>query len=330
MKNLLKIALVLGSLATSFAFAEDASKKITVGLIATTTPEDTQKRWQPMLDELAKSTKMEVRTVVSSNYSDIVAGLKSNTIQVAWLSSKSALEAVEDGQSTVFAQMVKKDGSRGYNSVLITPQASPIKSFEDLVANKGKYSFADGEKSSTSGYLVPAYYAFSKNKVEPEKLFSKISVGNHKKNLLAVINGEVDVATNNTEELDRIKTEAPAQFKKVRVIWTSPLIANDPILYRKDLPPDVQKKVKDFFTTYGKQKGGVNQAEVLQKILDLSGFQNSSDAQLKPIADLTMFGLLRSNMYDASLSTAQKQAAFDKITARFGKLDAALEMARSK
>ncbi|MDB5766479.1 MAG: phnD [Collimonas fungivorans] len=330
MKRLLKTALVLCSMVASCVFAkdDDAPRKITIGLIATTTAEDTQKRWQPVIDDFAKYTKMEVRTVVSTNYSDILAGLKSNTIQVAWLSSKIALEAVEDNQSTIFAQMVKKDGSHGYNSVLITPAKSPIKSFEDILANKGVYSFYDGDKSSTSGYLVPAYYAFAKNKVEPERLFRNITVGNHKKNLQAVIAGQVDVATNNTEELDRLKKESPEQFSKLRVIWSSPLIPNDPLLYRKDLPAASKARIEDFFVTYGKPKNPASQPDVLQKILDLSGFQHSTDAQLKPIADLTMFGLLRNNMYDSKLSTAQKQKAFEEITARFGKLSMALEMAR--
>ncbi len=330
MKILQKIFLVLCSMAASCVFArdDDLPKQLTIGLIATTTAEDTQKRWQPVIDDFAKYTKMQVHVVVSADYNKIVAGLKSNTIQVAWLGNKAALDAVEDRQSTIFAQMVKKDGSRGYNSVLITPANSPIKSLTDILADKGVYSFYDGDKGSTSGYLVPAYYAFAKNKVEPERLFKKITVGNHKKNLQAVIDGQVDVATNNTEELDRLKKEAPEQFNKVRVIWTSPLISNDPLLYRKDLPAATKGKIEEFFITYGKPKNPASQPNLLQNILDLSGFQHSTDAQLKPIADLIMFGLLRSNMYDASLSAVQKQKAFEDITIRFGKLSTTLEMAR--
>ncbi|SFB38955.1 phosphonate transport system substrate-binding protein [Collimonas sp. OK607] len=330
MKILRKIIVVLCTMVVTGAFAkdDDIPKQITIGLIATTTAEDTQKRWQPVIDDFAKYTKMEVHIVASTDYNKIVSGLKSNTIQVAWLGNKAALDAVEDQHATIFAQFVKKEGSRGYNSVLITPANSPVKSLTDILTNKGVYSFYDGDKGSTSGYLVPAYYAFAKNKVEPEKLFKKITAGNHKKNLQAVIDGQVDVATNNTEELDRLKKEAPEQFNKVRVIWTSPLISNDPLLYRKDLPVATKNKIEEFFVTYGKPKNPASQPDVLQNILDLSGFQHSTDAQLKPTADLTMFGLLRSNMYDASLSTAQKQKAFEDITARFGKLSVTLEMAR--
>ncbi|MGB7192473.1 MAG: phosphate/phosphite/phosphonate ABC transporter substrate-binding protein [Collimonas pratensis] len=330
MKNLWGIILVLCSMTASCAFAkdEDLPKQITVGLIATTTAEDTEKRWQPVIDDFAKYTRAEVHVVVSTDYNKILAGLKSNAIQVAWLGNKAALDAVEDQHATIFAQMVKRDGSHGYNSVLIVPVASPIKSLADILANKGVYRFYDGDKGSTSGSLVPAYYAFAKNKVEPERLFKQITPGNHKKNLQAVIDGQVDVATNNTDELDRLKKEAPEQFNKIRVIWTSPLISNDPLLYRKDLPAAAKARIEEFFITYGKPKNPASQPDVLQNILNLSGFQHSTDAQLKPIADIAMFGLLRSNMYDVSLSTEQKQKAFEEITARFGKLSATLEMAR--
>jgi ABC-type phosphate/phosphonate transport system substrate-binding protein len=70
--------------------------------------------------------------------------------------------------------------------------------------------------------------------------------GSHKDNLKAVLNSEVDVATYNSEGLDLLKTEAPADFNKLRVIWTSPMIPNDPLLYRKDLSPALKNKLEEF------------------------------------------------------------------------------------
>ncbi|PXX42051.1 phosphate/phosphite/phosphonate ABC transporter substrate-binding protein [Undibacterium pigrum] len=323
-KKIIPLTLLVGSLFVSVAHA---AEKLTVGLIATTSIEDTRKRWQPLLDDLAKSTGTEVTAAISSNYSEIVSGLKENKIQVAWLSSKVALDAVEDGKSTVFAQMVKSDGSRGYNSLLIASSKSPLTNFDQVSAKPGTYVFSDGDKKSTSGYLVPAYYLFAKNKIDINKLFKKVNVGNHQSNFAAVTQGEADVATFNSEEMDRLKKEAPEQIAKVRVIWTSPLIPNDPILYRKDLSPALKTRIEDFFINYGKQK----QAQaVLKDILNLSGFQRSTDAQLKPIADLTLFSLLRENLNNPSLTDAQKQKKFDEVSARFGKLSFVLEASRIK
>ncbi|MFZ6862943.1 phosphate/phosphite/phosphonate ABC transporter substrate-binding protein [Undibacterium sp. Ji67W] len=305
-----------------------AAEKLTVGLIVTTNVEDTKKRWQPLLNDLSKSTGMEVQTVISSNYKEIVDGFKNNTVQIAWLSNKVALEAVEAGKATVFAQMVKSDGSRGYKSLLITNVKSPITDFDQITAKPGAYTFADGDPSSTSGYLVPAYFLFSKNKIEPSKLFKKVTVGNHQKNFLAVTKGEVDVATFNSEEMDRMIKDAPNEAKKIRVLWTSPLIPNDPMLYKKDLSPALKARIEDFFLNYGKAKSATTQRDTLKSILDLSGFQRSNDAQLKPVADLTLFSILRSNLNDTKLTDQQKQQKFDEVSARFGKLSIILESAR--
>jgi phosphonate transport system substrate-binding protein len=323
-RKIIPLALLVGSLFISLA---QAAEKLTVGLIATTSIEDTRKRWQPLLDDLAKNTGAEVSAAVSTSYNDILAGLKNNTIQIAWLSSKVALDAVEDGKATVFAQMVKSDGSRGYNSVLIVSNKSALTSFEQIVAKPGVFIFADGDKKSTSGHLVPAYYLFAKNKTDPAKLFKKVLSGNHQANFSSILRGEADVATFNTEEMDRLKKEAPDQLDKVRVIWSSPLIPNDPMMYRKDLSPAMKTRIEDFFANYGKQKGN---AETLKNILNLSGFQRSNDSQLKPVADLTLFSVLRENLNNPNLSDAQKQKKFDEVSARFGKLSFALEIARIK
>ena len=112
------------------------------------------------------------------------------------------------------------------------------------------------------------------------------------------------------------------------MLWTSPLIPNDPILYKKDLPQGLKNRIEDFFLNYGKAKSATTQRETLKNILDLSGFQRSNDAQLKPIADLTLFSILRTNLNDTKLTDQQKQQKFDEVSARFGKLSIILESAR--
>jgi phosphonate transport system substrate-binding protein len=48
------------------------------------------------------------------------------------------------------------------------------------------------------------------------------------------------------------------------VIWTSPQIPNDPLLYRKDLPQGMKNKLEDFFTNYGKGKNATAQKDTLK------------------------------------------------------------------
>jgi phosphonate transport system substrate-binding protein len=313
---------------TVFA-ADTASQQITFGLISTTNAEDTQKRWQPLIDDLAADTKLKVKVVASTNYSDIVNGLKNNKIQAAWMGSTMALNAVIDGKAVVFAQMVKEGGATGYNSVLVTQTNSAIKSLGDITGTPGLYSFADGDPESTSGHLIPDFYIFARNRLDPQKQFKKVIVGNHQKNLQAVVNNEVDIATNNTGELERLKKEAPDQYAKVRVFWTSPEIPLDPLLYRTDLPAETKAKLEHFFYTYGKQNKPA-QAAVLDKILNLSGFQASTNAQLAIVAKLESFSQLRFNTNNTKLTEEQKKKAEEEINEHLKKLEAVIGAPASK
>ena len=327
LRMFLSAILLFLSCCSHLAAAAESPSKIVVGLISTTTTDETRKQWKPLLDDLSKSIGVQVDAVASTNYADIVNGVREGRIQVAWLSNKIGLEAVEGDKAQVFVQFIKLDGSLGYKSLLIVPQNSPIKSLEDIIAKKGSYSFMNGDPKSTSGYLVPSYYVFARNKITPESQFAKVLSGNHQKNFLAVAKGEVDVATNNTEDMEHFKKDFPEEFKKVRIIWQSTLIPNDPMLYRNDLPESLKAKIEKFFLAYGKNPA---QLKTLEQIHGLSGFKRSTNAQLIPIADLELFTQLRKNQDDEKKSATEKQQAFEAITARFGKLGAVLQLDRNR
>lgn len=82
--------------------------------------------------------------------------------------------------------------------------------------------------------------------------FKRTVNAGHETNALAVANKQVDVATNNTENLDKLKTSAPEKLKELKVIWKSPLIPCDPIVWRKNLSETTKDKIYDFFMNYGK------------------------------------------------------------------------------
>ena len=323
----MSVVLLWFAIGLPLANAAQAPSKLVVGLISTTTAEETRKKWQPLLGDLSKNLGMPVESVASTNYADIVSGLREGRIHVAWMGNKIALEAVEDEKAQVFVQFVKLDGSLGYKSLLITPLNGQIKSLDDALGKKGSYVFMNGDPKSTSGYLVPSYYVFSRNKITPEAQFAKVISGNHKTNFMAIAKGEADLATNNTEDMEKFKKDYPEEFKRVRIIWQSTLIPNDPMLYRNDLPGPIKVKLEKFFLGYGKSG---TQLKTLEQIHGLSGFKRSNNAQLIPIADLELFSQLRKNQDDEKKSAQEKQQAYEAITARFGKLGAVLQLDRNR
>jgi phosphonate transport system substrate-binding protein len=311
-------ALIALSPALTPAHAQEM-KEFNFGIISTETSQNLKSDWQPILDDMAKKTGMKINAFFASDYAGIIEGMRFNKVHAAWFGNKSAMEAVDRASGEVFAQMVNADGTLGYYSHLIVNKDSPIKSVDDMIKNGKNLSFGNGDPNSTSGFLVPGYYVFAKNRIDPKTFFKVTRGANHETNALAVANKQVDVATNNSENLEKIKDRQPEKFKEIRIIWTSPLIPLDPLVMRKDLPEGVKKSVKDFFYTYG--SGGQQEKDNLMKLSKLSAFKVSNNAQLIPIRQLELFKDKNKFESDANMAAAEKQmkiAEIDKKLAELG------------
>lgn len=316
-KKLLTGLAATALLALSPAYAQEM-KEFNFGIISTESSQNLKSSWQPVLDDMAKKTGMKINAFFAPDYAGIIEGMRFNKVHAAWYGNKSAMEAVDRANGEVFAQMVNADGTQGYYSHLIVHKDSPIKSVDDMLKNGKSLSFGNGDPNSTSGFLVPGYYVFAKNRIDP-KTFFKVSRGaNHESNALAVANKQVDVATNNSETLDIIKTRLPEKFNDIRIIWTSPLIPLDPLVMRKDLPEATKKSVQDFFYTYG--KGGQQEKDNLMKLSKLSGFKASTNAQLIPIRQLELFKERNKFEADTSMAASDKQVKMAEIDKKLSEL----------
>ena len=296
-------------------------KEINFGIISTESSQNLKSSWQPILDDMAKKTGMKVNPFFAPDYAGIIEGMRFNKVHVAWHGNKSAMEAVDRAGGEVFAQMVNADGTQGYYSHLIVHKDSPLKSLDDMLKQGKNLSFGNGDPNSTSGFLVPSYYVFAQNKIDPKTFFKLTRSANHETNSLAVANKQVDVATSNSENLDKLKDKLPEKFNDIRVIWTSPLIPLDPLVIRKDLPEATKAKVRDFFYTYG--KGGQQEKEALFNLSKLSGFKASNNDQLIPIRQLELFKARNKFEADTTLAADDKQiklADIDKQLAALGKV----------
>lgn len=301
------LACVALGLSLSTAMAQD----INLGLISTEASQNLKADWQPLIDDMEKQTGLKVKAFFASDYAGIIEGMRFNKVQVAWLGNKSAIEAVDRANGEVFAQMVNADGTQGYYSHLIVHKDSPLNSMSDVLKNGKSLSFGNGDPNSTSGFLVPGFYVFAQNKVDAKSLFKVMRNANHEANALAVANKQVDVATNNSENMEKIKARQPEKFKDIKVVWTSPLIPLDPMVMSKQLPEATKTKIRDFFYSYGKTDA--REKEVLMKISKLSGFKPSTNDQLKPIRQLDLFGKRTKLEADTTLSEADKKTKLADI-----------------
>lgn len=298
------------------ALASDA-KELNFGIIATEKAGALRQMWEPFLDDMSKAVGVKVNGFYAIDYAGIIEGQRFNKVQIAWYGNKSAIDAVDRANGEVFAQFVDLDGTPGYYSYLIAHKDSGINSLEQVLKNGKDYSFGIGDPSSTSGNLVPTYYVFTRNNLDPKTLFKVTRASNHEGNFLAVLNRQVDVATTNSELTLKMKEKAPEKLEQIRILWTSPLIPRDPLVWRKDLPADLKKKIQDFVVGYGKNE---REKEILKNMYRLAGFRTSTDAQLLPIRQLELFKDRKKFEGDANMGEAERKQKLADIDGKLAEL----------
>lgn len=311
MKKILLGITVALTLATNHVAAQEV-KEINFGIIATDSSSSLKKNWEGFLGDMEKSVGLKIRPFFATDYAGIIEAMRFNKVQVAYYGNKSAMEAVDRAGGEIFAKMIRVDGSEGYNSLLITHKDSPYKNVGDVVKHSKEINFGIGDPNSTSGFLMPSYYVFAKNNLNAKTDFKTIRGANHASNFMAAANKQVDVATFNTEDYEKMEQSQPALVKEIRIIWKSPLIPADPFVWRKDLNANLKVKIKDFMIGYGKGANAAQEKEKI-KLLPAGGFAASNDNQLIPVRQVALFSTRIKLENDAHMDAAEKSKKIAEI-----------------
>lgn len=319
--------------AASRARAAEVPTEINFGIISTEGTQNLKAQWTPFVEDMAKAIGAKVNAFYASDYAGVIEAMRFNKVQLAWYGNASAIQAVDRSNGEVFAQKTYADGTRGYYSLLIVNKDGPIQSFAQLIhAAPGTYNFGNGDPNSTSGFLIPSYYAWAKNGIDPRRFFKNVVAANHETNLLAVANRTVDVATNNTEDFEKFGKAQPQRAAAIREIWRSPIIPADPIVWRKDLPDAAKERIRAFFLSYGKDRPGADAARERKVLADLGGwgsFVASSDAQLLPVRQVAVFREKLQAEGDAAMPADQKAKRVEELDRRLRELDQQMSKAQA-
>ena len=290
------------AIAATTAFAMPASaedmKTLNFGIISTESTQNLKTIWDPFLEDMAKKLDMEVKAFFAPDYAGVIEAMRFDKVDV---------------------QTVDSEGNPGYWSLLVAHKDSPLNSLEDVLRCDKSLVFGNGDPNSTSGFLVPSYYVFAQNDVNPAECYKAVRNAGHETNAVAVANKQVDFATNNTENMRRLEKTKPEERANLKVLWQSPLIPSDPIVWRKNLPEDVKMRLKAFFLSYGRLGPDVENETKILTGLQWAPFRDSSNAQLYPIRQLQLFRdkikLTNDERMDAD-EKAQKIAAIEADLAK--------------
>ncbi|MGB0632250.1 MAG: phosphonate ABC transporter substrate-binding protein [Alphaproteobacteria bacterium] len=300
-------------------------KAINFGIISTESTQNLKQAWGPLIKDMQAALGMPVKPFFAPDYAGVIEAMRFGKVHVAWFGNKSAMEAVDRAGGEVFVQEIKANGKQGYYShVLVHKDNKNINSLKDLFATCSARSknFGIGDPNSTSGFLVPSFYVFAQNNVDPKKCFKTVRNANHETNLMAVANKQVDAAANNSEQVASSKLKAPKAAKNIKIIWTSPLIPADPLVYRRDLSKTLKAKVKGFFLSYGRLGPDAKKQQAVLEGLGSGGggYTDSSNAQLIPIRQLSLFRDKLKLTADTRMDPAEKARKIRIIEAKLSEL----------
>lgn len=295
-------------------------KEINFGVLSTESQANQKPIWEPFAAAMSKEIGITIKPFYVTQYAAVIEAMRFGKVQVAWLGGKSYIEAVKIANAEAFAQVVSEDGTKGYYSHLITNKDNPITAEAKaeggdkyVVKNAAKLTFAFNDPNSTSGFLVPSYYVFTKNNIDPKKAFKRlIFAGNHEACALAVANKKVDVATVSSEALERLEKTNPEARKKIEIIWKSTMIPSDPVAYRQDLPADIKKKFQNFFYNYKDEK-------VLAPF-KIASFAPATDKIWNTIRELEIAKAIQETQSKADISEQDKKQKLAELNDQLKKI----------
>ncbi|WP_375452330.1 phosphonate ABC transporter substrate-binding protein [uncultured Devosia sp.] len=222
--------------------------ELTIGISSSENETDAIARTQPYADYLSRELGVPVKIVRGTDYAAVVEAMRSGHVQFASVGPAAyALARKVMGEDIApVAVTLDNEGNLGYYSVIAVRADSPYQTLEDI---KGK-SFAFADPNSTSGYAVPSYYLATELNTSADDYFSDVAFsGGHEQSVMALVNGTFEaVATSWRNEesgtIQNMEKKGLIPAGSTRIIWTSPVIPNTPVMMLTTLPQELQDAFK--------------------------------------------------------------------------------------
>lgn len=224
---------------------------------------------------LKNRTGFEIKINVPVSYVAVIESLGSKKADLAIMNTFGYLVAHEKYGASAGLIGLNNDTDE-YRGQIISLKSGP-KNINEL--NGKKFAFVD--PISTSGYVLAAKLL----KDEKVKLKDYIFAGRHDLVVQMVYQGRVDAGASfysepqNGEPQDArrlVKTQYPDVYDKVVIIGKTAPIPNDPVVFRKDLPPEVRQKLTLALIDYFKEEEG---RKVMFNLYHMSGMKLVDDGR---------------------------------------------------
>jgi phosphonate transport system substrate-binding protein len=181
---------------------------------------------------------------VTTDWAGLAVAMASGNLDVAWMGPWGYVIANNQTNCQAVAT-VKYDDKPTYQAIIIARPDLNVGKFPDDTRGMS-ISFAD--VGSTSGWLIPSWYAKEVWKIDP-KTFWKYSEGaSHPANEVAVSAGQIDLATDYDRNRNAMIAAGRVREDSNNVVWQSSPLPNDAIASPANAPREMVLRVQQVLT----------------------------------------------------------------------------------
>jgi phosphonate transport system substrate-binding protein len=197
------------------------------------TPEDTRKTYTPFFAWLAREMGAPgFELAVTTDWAGLAVAMGSGNLDVAWMGPWGYVLANAASGCRAIGT-VRYDDLPTYRAIVVARADVSVTTFPGDTQGMS-ISFAD--VGSTSGWLIPHYYAKEVWRIDPRTFWRYTEGASHPANEIAVQGGQVDLATDFDRNRNAMLESGRIKPGTTKVVWTSDPLPNDALAVSRMLP----------------------------------------------------------------------------------------------
>ena len=248
-------------------------------------PLESRKDWLPLLNDLSAVLGQSVEPLSVASYAALDAAISRHEVDITFLTGKMALQAVMKHGMHVIAETLSEQPD--HRALLLARKNGPVTS-ANLLNTPGHWRLAHGDVFSLAGYMVPKLQLFLPNRIKLEHYFKTEQTGSAQDNILAVANGDADLATSSSADLLHFQSRFPVESTRIKVLWESSPIPHAYIVLSPRLDKATEEQIVSFLISYGRNDTETDQTQrkTLEQIHQFNAFVPANNQSLVAVAKL--------------------------------------------
>jgi phosphonate transport system substrate-binding protein len=238
---MIRRSLALGlALALTPALAQegDTPESLVLGMVPSREADRIVDSLDPIAEMLSERIGIPVETFVSTNFTGLVEAMGTGRVDIGLFGPAALVQAMDRHGAEVILASVR-NGETTYLSQFNVRCDSGIEDFSDL---EGR-TIAFVDPASASGYQFPYVFLDTQHGINPDTDMQSIFAGSHDASVLAVYNGDVDVAVSFNDARTAIEEDFPDVMEEVCVLGYTDPIPNDGVVVRAGLDPELTEQI---------------------------------------------------------------------------------------